>query len=290
MKIKYALLESLITLSNKEIDFLLFVARFQDEYGNIKGIYYKEVCSACHLCKQTFYATLDSLQQKDIISYTRVSQDYDILIKNNDFPDKESYSEGYINVSRAVFYSNKFRRLRAKEKLLLLIFMRNTHNKANIYHLGTETFYKVYTELLKVTKKVLRSYLHTMREFFKVETKDGQYYISRQSPLLEPSEKILNNVNSETDQYLNHMARVNCRRNKVKNVSHETLTEIVKIIKQYKNIAIAQECNILNIISSCISFSVEKQKKNRNVNYKYVHKLVRIMLHLETGAVPTASL
>jgi len=57
MKIKYSLLDSWCerNVTNKEIDFLLHISHFQNERGQIIGIYYRDVCSACNMSIQTFY-------------------------------------------------------------------------------------------------------------------------------------------------------------------------------------------------------------------------------------------
>ena len=91
MKIKYSLLDRLCNLTNKEVDFLLYVAHYQDDYGRIRGIYYRDVCQACDMCKQTFYDVLRSLQQKGVITYVRADRDYNITILDNDFSYKGSY-------------------------------------------------------------------------------------------------------------------------------------------------------------------------------------------------------
>lgn len=94
MKIKYSLLDRLCNLTNKEVDFLLYIAHYQDDYGRIRGIYYRDVCRACDMCKQTFYDVLRSLQQKSIITYVRADQDYNITILDNDFPTRAHMKRG----------------------------------------------------------------------------------------------------------------------------------------------------------------------------------------------------
>ena len=51
MKIKYSLLDKLNSLTNKEVDFILYVARYQDDYGCIRGMYYRDVCENADMCK-----------------------------------------------------------------------------------------------------------------------------------------------------------------------------------------------------------------------------------------------
>ena len=197
MKIKYSLLDRLCNLTNKEVDFLLYIAHYQDDYGRIRGIYYRDVCRACDMCKQTFYDVLRSLQQKSIITYVRADQDYNITILDNDFSYKGSYEEGYINVSRSVFDGERFNQLRAKEKILVLQLMKVTHENAKSFQIRTENFYRKYTELLGVTKKVLRGYLHSMRSFFSVGKKDGKYFITFLASVFKSKRNV-----SETDQLL----------------------------------------------------------------------------------------
>ena len=120
MKIKYALLDKLNSLTNKEVDFILYVARYQDDYGCIRGMYYRDVCKNADMCKQTFYDTLRSLQAQGIITYSRVNQDYDITILDNDFSYPGAYHEA-ISMYPTVISSRRFHELKAKEKLCCCI-------------------------------------------------------------------------------------------------------------------------------------------------------------------------
>lgn len=274
MKIKYSLLDRLCNLTNKEVDFLLYVAHYQDDYGRIRGIYYRDVCQACDMCKQTFYDVLRSLQQKGVIAYERADRDYNITILDNDFSYKGSYEEGYINVSRSVFDTDKFNRLRAKEKILVLHLMKVTHENAKSFQIRAENFYRKYTELLGVTKKVLRGYLHSMRSFFSVGKKDGKYFIT----FLASVFKARRNV-SETDQLLGHEVKTHCRRSKIKEIDSQAVEDTMQLVKQYRLEAKERGVNILDILQDCIWTSVQGFK-NRVLNPKYVHKLIRIKLGL----------
>lgn len=181
MKIKFSLLLKWCTckLTNKEYEFLIFITRYQEQdgYGHVRGVYYKEIMKKCNMSQMTFYTVLRSLKQKDLIEYTRRNKDYDITILNNDF-SYEGSKEGYINLNNIDFEEEKFKNLRVNEKILFMIFMRNTYVNKGIYRIGTKTFYDEYTKLLGVTKKVLRSYLHALKVFFNIWTKEGKYFIS----------------------------------------------------------------------------------------------------------------
>ena len=280
MKIKYSLLDRLCNLTNKEVDFLLYVAHYQDDYGRIRGIYYRDVCQACDMCKQTFYDVLRSLQQKGVITYVRADRDYNITILDNDFSYKGSYEEGYINVSRSVFDTDKFNKLRAKEKIFVLHLMKVTHENAKSFQIRTENFYKKYTELLGVTKKVLRGYLHSMRSFFSVGKKDGKYFITFLASVFKSKRNV-----SETDQLLGHEVKTDCRRGKINEIDDQAVEDTMQLVKQYRHDANERGVNILEIVQECIWTSVQGFK-NRVLNPKYVHKLIRIKLGLDYGSWP----
>lgn len=282
MKIKYSLLDRLCNLTNKEVDFLLYVAHYQDDYGRIRGIYYRDVCQACDMCKQTFYDVLRSLQQKGVITYVRADRDYNITILDNDFSYKGSYEEGYINVSRSVFDTDKFNRLRAKEKIFVLHLMKVTHENAKSFQIRTENFYKKYTELLGVTKKILRGYLHSMRSFFSVGKKDGKYFITFLASVFKARRDV-----SETDQLLGHEVKTHCRRCKIKDIDSQAqaVEDTMQLVKQYRPEAKERGVDILDVLQDCIWTSVQGFK-HRVLNPKYVHKLIRIKLGLENDPWP----
>lgn len=270
MKIKYALLDKLFLLTNKEIALFLYIACYQDDYGHIRGIYYRDVCRHCLMCKQTFYNILESLQLKGIITFSRIQNDYDIMILNNDFSYSESLKEGYVNVSRKVFDSKKFQSLRAKEKALVLYFMKLTHVNTKSYHIGTAKFYEAYTRLVGVTKRVLRGYLHFLRDFFAICIKDGQYYITYRAEVFREKRAM-----SEVDQYLGHVVRLNCRRNKIdiEKVPPASVGDAITLIKQYRHEAREAGKNIIEVFAACVF-------AGKSMSGKYLHKLIREALGL----------
>lgn len=270
MKIKYSLLNKLNSLTNKEVDFILYVARYQDDYGCIRGIYYRDVCDNADMCKQTFYDTLRSLQAQGIITYSRVNQDYDITILDNDFSYPGAYHEGYINVSRQVFHPRRFHELKAKEKLLLLHFMKITHSASGSYQIGTGKLYTKYMQLLGVTKRVLRGYLHSLKKFFAIGIKDGKYFISYLRTVFNDRVEV-----SETDQYMRHLVGVSCRRAKIKDFAPAAVKDVVTIMKQYRKEA--QESSIGKSIFEIVDDCIYQAKE---LNSKYIHKLVRGTLGL----------
>jgi hypothetical protein len=253
--------------------FLIYVIRRSNDHGTARGIYYLDACEACRMSIQTFYDVLDTLTQKGIITYTRVKDDYDITVFNNDFSYEGACNEGYINVSREIFDGEAFRKLKAKAKLLLLIFMRNTLQGKCTYEIGINNFYKVYMELLGVTKDILRMYLHTLKQFFNIHRQDGKYFVK----VLKGKMKKL--VVAETDQFRSHAVDVDSRRSGIREVDEIAKKEIMILYQQYGKYAKNYGVDIILLIGECINKSV-KEIKNKLLNYKYIHKLVKERLSI----------
>jgi len=275
MRIKYKLLEKMIGLTNREMDFLLYVARHQDPEGNIIGVYYDDVCKQADMCKQTFYSCLKSLQDKGLITYTKNTDiDYDLKILNNDFSYKESYKEGYINLNRKVFRRGRFKKLKANEKWLLLEFLKITHSAGGSHQIGTKNFYEKYEEILNVSTRVLRYYLHSLKFFFHIGIKDKKYFITYIAQIFnERSDE------HEEEQYLWQRIRVCCRREKVKDVKERDVRDSANLVTQYRNLAQISNQDIISILLQAVKLSVQEQA-NKRLHRKYVHKILRRELGL----------
>lgn len=278
MRIKYRLLDKIKNLTSTEMDFLLYIATKQDLSGRVVGVHNQDVCRNTGMCKQSFYTAMRGLEKKSIITITRNSKiDYDITIRDNAFLEKENFQEGYINLQRRVFHRKQFKRLKAKEKWLLMYFLHITHENSTSYRIGTKTFYQKFTKLLGVTERVIRSYLHHMRTFFSVGIVKGKYYITYLHSVFQPRE----NIGVEQVEHENFIAAC-IRRNKIKKVDSYHFCETAKLIKQYRQIAGAAGRDIYKILECCIKTAAMEREhpKDRVLDCKYIHKLVRKSLAL----------
>ena len=113
-----------------------------------------------------------------------------------------------------------------RRKFLCLHLMKVTHENAKSFQIRTENFYKKYTELLGVTKKVLRGYLHSMRSFFSVGKKDGKYFITFLASVFKSKRNV-----SETDQLLGHEVKTDCRRSKIKEIDDRAVEDTMQLVK-----------------------------------------------------------
>lgn len=253
MQIQYKILENLTTLTNREMDFFLYIARYQNEKGIVEGVYYKDICEEVGMCKQTFYNTLLSLQEKEVITYHKNTEsDYDISICNNQLYDKKN-PEGYINLNRKLFRDKNFKRMKAKEKIMLLDLMKITHSNRGVYIIAVDKFYEKYKDVFGISKRVIRSYLHTLRSFFGVHITNGKYYISFQA------EKFGELRRTGQRQRREYLAKVICRRGGIKWLTKEDIKNMADMIQQSAPLAIRRGLDLVQILQMCVERSVQEQ-------------------------------
>ena len=280
MRIKYSLIDKLKTLTSTEMDLFLYIAKYQRLNGFVAGVHNQDVCRATGMCKQSFYTAMHGLERKGIVKISRTSDiDYDFLILGNDFTGDDAFKagcEGYIDLSRTIFHKKQFKQLKAKEKWLLLYFLHCTHDNSSSYRIGTGNFYKKFCTLLGVTKRMIRSYLHSLRAFFSVGIVKGIYYITYRRSVFNEKQ------GAQEKQEHEFFASALLRRNKIRKYNQEALAETAKLIKQYRGIAHDSGYNIFDVLEKAVRESIpdESKPKDRKLSYKYVHKLVRKTLAL----------
>lgn len=280
MRIKYSLIDKLKNLTSTEMDLFLYIAKYQRLTGFVAGVHNQNVCKATGMCKQSFYTAMRGLERKEIVKISRTSDiDYDFLILGNDFTGDDAFKagcEGYIDLSRSIFHKKQFKQLKAKEKWLLLYFLHCTHDNSSSYRIGTGNFYKKFCTLLGVTKRMVRSYLHSLRAFFSVGIVKGIYYITYKRSVFNQK------LGEQEKQEHEFFASALLRRNKIRKYNQEALAETAKLIKQYRGIAHDSGYNIFDVLEKAVRESIpdESKPKDRKLSYKYVHKLVRKTLAL----------
>lgn len=272
MRIKYSLLPKLRNLTNREMDFLLFIARYQDRSGLVVGVHNQAVCRATGMCKQSFYTVMRVLEAKGLIFCEKKENDYDIRILGNDFSYDGSFNEGYIDLSRKVFHQVRFRKLKSNEKYMLFELLKRTHENRSSFQIYTHNFYKKFMEMLGVTKRVVRYYLHSMRKFFSVGIKDGKYYITYLHSVFHDKDEQIDMID------YGYYVKTQCRRHKIR-FDRESLYDTAELIQQYRNHWFDgdKSCQALrSALAGAIEKSVERQKPaERTLQPKYIHKLLR---------------
>lgn len=275
-KLRYAIINRIKeeNLTGTEIDILLYISRFQDESGRIKGIYYKDIAAATCRHKTQIYVSLKKLEEKHFISREKGSRyDMNITILNNDYSNKcyRGTGNGYLATNKKIFLSGEFFRMKAKEKILTLELLKNCDSAANgTYMIKRQVFIAKFQEYFHVHSRSIQGYLKRIKEYFNVFLKNGVYYIKRLKKKIEWSEWETIELGI-TDRETLYTQEVNTalRRNKVKG-STEEKKELITILTQYNEYAEAFD------LAEIIHRSLEMLHNNlRELNIKLIHKLVR---------------
>lgn len=265
-------------LTSAEVSFILYLSRYQDDTGRICGVHYKSVCKDLHISYQTFYDIKNSLIEKGLIKQEKMTYiDYDITIVGNDCSDLEqTLKERYINTNHAIFYSPEFHKMKAKEKILAMLFMVRTFTNKASYQILTNNFYDKFCRILSVTQRAIRTYLTSLRKFFAIGIKDHKYFITPKKNLYRKPGQA-----REEDNYNNNIVQVVCRRNKI-DYSDREINDTVGLIRQYEswdkeNIILRITRAIIESISGFLPFD---RKDKPKLAPSYIHKLLRRDLNL----------
>ena len=108
-KLKNSYIDKMIEhkLSSCEIDFILYIARYQDEAGCVESVYYKDVCEKISISIQKFYDIIESLKGKGLILAKKSRpSDIKIVLIGNSFEQvdfEHGKVPGYLNVAQNQF-------------------------------------------------------------------------------------------------------------------------------------------------------------------------------------------
>lgn len=269
-------------LSNHEIDMMLYIARFQDEFGHIRGVYYRDICENVGLSYQGFYDCLHSLERKGIIACEKRSYfDWDIQVINNSFCGTENFGRGYVSLHCGMVRSDEFKQLKGGAKLMALWLMREwlisrSRSGSSAYQITKENLIAKFVGLLNVSRRTVREYLGDLEPFMDVYLEKGRkYFITFKKGAYEA----LPGRDSENDELRNHTVTISCRRNRIKDENRQKEEEICTILKQHhKDIIKKLEFDLSAIIRESlarINASIHnKYKWKRYLNPALVHKIV----------------
>lgn len=282
-KISVEVLEKMVEkkVTSKEIDFLLYIARFQDDYGRIQGVYYRELMEEREMSHQAFYDCKKTLEEKGLISCQKLNYyDWDITIKNNSFKGKENFGRGYVSLHNDMIYSEEFRSMRAGAKLMALWLLREwkiykSKTGSDSYQIGKDKLLEKF-RVLGVTKRKIRSYLSELAPFLSVYLEGGKkYYITFKKRAVTRDMR----AESENDEYRMHNISVSYRRNRIAEVPVHTTKEALGILKRH-NKKIEQQLTFdfsmiirksLEIINQKVK---DKHRWRREVSVPLIHKVL----------------
>lgn len=275
MKLSYQLLEKMNNdnLKPTRIELLIYLVKNQDNAtGKVFGVHHKDVKAACGMVRQSFYNALKDLEQRDYIETLRHKEGYyTIKVKNNSFPELAQGKKPvnhYIDLQKQAFNSKDFKALKANEKFLMLMLYKRTHEgRINSYEIGVENFYIKFTKDFEVSKRVVRSYLHSMKKFFSVGIKDGKYYITyKHSKFKEKIDKPERLIRDE--RLIKEMA---CML-KIRNTNSFEISQTAEFFHQYKQMAKENGKDLKKAIFEVIKETISGiLQKERRLEYKLIN-------------------
>ena len=270
-------------LTSKEIDFLLHVALYQDDHGTVESVYYKEVCSSLNVSIQSFYNILNSLSKHNLIKFKKINAaDIQVTLIGNDFSDIDykNNTEGYLNIEKNDFSSERFRSLKAGAKLLYLYSQRFLSGK----HMLLNKFYNEYKVLFGVTAKSIQLYVHDLKKrallfITKKRNKNYNYEV-----VFKPSTILHKKVllrHTENDRYIENIVNL-IKNNFKRNIPEKKGNRVVKDIAETAINRCRRSNSSTSVILSAIRESLKiKQNegdKNPILNAALVNKCMNYII------------
>lgn len=290
-KISVEVLEKMMKkrLTKREVDFVLYVGRFQNEYGMAHGIYYRDLCKEVGLSFQGFYDCMRALQRKGIIAFEkRTYFDYDIEIldnsfaeNENSFAENENYGRGYVSLHNKMVRSAEFKKLKAPAKLMALYLMREWQinkkkSRKPSYQMLVETFNQKFKELLGLSHRAARRYLGSLEPFLSIYMEDNRkYFFTFKAEMVDTAEV----QTGENDELREHEINIAMRRNRIKEETEERIREMHTILQQHnKEIKKDKGFSLSRIVKDSLEYLNEgiknRYKWKRYLSPGIVHKLV----------------
>lgn len=288
MKIKTKIIPKLHNVSRSEMRLLFFLVRRSNEAdATVRGVYYKDVQKEAGIGIQSFYNALNGLQEKGIIRFTKKDIDYDVYIIDNEYPEATYKSEPYINLNMKIFYSEEFQKLKVREIYLMLEFLRRSYDTNVGIKRNAKEFLEELSKALKVTERVVRGYLHTLKEYFSIGIKDGLYRIRRKKykDVSEDSETkkkeeiwIVDSDAKSIEMWtFEQLVRSECNRWKIQ-YTERSLYDTAELVQTYRPRIVEEKLRTkttAGILLNCIKESVAYiDKECRELSAAFINKLM----------------
>lgn len=292
-KLKYSLVEKLIAakVTNMELLFIISIGQFQNERGEVIGVYYRKICDMMNCSVQTYYNVLRSLQEKRIIEVTKKTEsDCDILIQDNSFEDG-NFKCGYVSLRRIMFRTTLFAKSKVNEKLMLMDLLMVLSSNRGRWQVNKHWLYQRYQSMLGVSRHTVRRYLNTIRrcmeQIVKV-SRNGDVYTF---VLQLGGER---NAREESDELKVNENVVECifRRIGIRRARTDDIIQLAKLIRQYTRLATEAGKNIFRAMADSVRKYIEwanryllpKEKKDYTINLPMLHKKLREEIGLNPAA------
>lgn len=176
MRLPIKLIEKLNNLTNCEMNMYLWLCENQNDNGAVSGIRPSDFLDI--MSKQSFYNALNGLTDKGLIRLGLRKKRHEYKISLNEVTIVEDeWKEGYINLNKKLFQCEDFKKLKSREKYLMLLFYVKTSVSVTssgtkaVHSMEKDTFYEKYSKLLNRSKRRIMEYMHSLKKFFNINIK-----------------------------------------------------------------------------------------------------------------------
>lgn len=253
-------------ITSSELDLLIYMSTKQDAFGNVSGIYYKDVVlDLCLKSKQTFYNALYGLENKEYIkiNYNRKDEYWECTILNNVFSNSKDDKKGYFNTNLYFLHTQEFRSLSLNEKKLC-IKLAIVYKIEKCQNTGLRIYPSKMAKWLGIkSTSLIYGYIENIKEFFPNTVKTAIWgNIICFEKNISTSE--VNCIKSEKEHYLMHKLIYFCRNYRI-NYTTKDLKDLIVLISQYAargpgklfsticNILLSKKCVEPALINSVLS-------------------------------------
>jgi len=176
MRLPIKLIEKLNNLTNCEMNMYLWLCENQNDNGAVSGVRPSDFLDI--MSKQSFYNALNGLNDKGLIRLGLRKKRHEYKISLNEVTIVgDEWKECYINLNKKLFQCEDFKKLKSREKYLMLLFYVKTSvavtpsgTKA-VHSIEKDTFYEKYSKLLNRSKRRIMEYMHSLKKFFNINIK-----------------------------------------------------------------------------------------------------------------------
>lgn len=282
-KLKYGLIRRIYddtSLTNDELNMLIWLAKRTDDFGCVNGMYYKEISKELSVCHSQFYNIINSLQEKGYIKKSKdCHKDMNILMEENMFivPDEQcnpvAEYKDYLNLNMSIFEDKEFYSLKVyAKKLLLALIVKAVNDRARRNKSGGRTYakifhvpanlYHIYADKLHVTVRMIKSYFKDISKWISIyndrEFTSAEIISIKEKAISKPDisvkEKGKTIIKKKTDRFDSDLSFIKmlCRRKNIES-DEESLTDAAMLLSQYQNRAKETGQNIRSIAERTIS-------------------------------------
>lgn len=232
-------------VTKHELGLLLYLSTIQNNFGNVKGVYYKDACAYLDCCKQTFYNALKGLELKHYIQINfqyKESNYWDLTILDNIFMNAEDDKKGYFNTNKKFLHIKEFKKLRVNEQKLLLYISYIYNPSKGLYIYPSKVCQWLGVESISLAW----SYLNNISILFPFAVVNGKHGDKiKFSKEIEFISEL--NINSERENFLSHKIKYLCKKRHIEYTSKD-IKDLIILLAQKAHCGIGKVISVINYV------------------------------------------